>query len=109
MIKVSIVMTREVSVMVDRIERISSVKGINQGIDRFFERKEGYADNKKNRQTFERNLERELKKESRPENEAGPDAPKAYQLDLTTKPTQSLFYKEGADLTKAEGKMHDAG
>jgi hypothetical protein len=49
--------------MVDRIERISSVKGINQGIDRFFERKEGYADNKKNRQMFERNLERELKKE----------------------------------------------
>lgn len=95
--------------MVDRIERITQVKGINRGIDQFFKRKDGYADNKKDRQRFERNLESELRKESRPENEAGPGAPKAYQLDLTTKPTQSLFYEEGADLAKAEGKVHDAG
>ena len=95
--------------MVDRIERITRVKGINQGIDQFFNRKEGYADGKKKHQMFEQDLERELRKEPRPENEAGPDAPKAYQLDLTTKPTQSLFYEEGADLTKAKGKMHDAG
>ena len=94
--------------MVDRIERITRVKGINQGIDQFFNRKEGSADDKKH-QMFEQDLERELRKEPRSAIEAGPDVPKAYQLDLTTKPTQSLFYEEGADLTKAKGKMHDAG
>ena len=63
--------------MVDRIERITRVKGINQGIDQFFNRKEGYADDKKKHQMFEQDLERELRKEPRPENEAGPDVPKA--------------------------------
>ena len=33
----------------------------------------------------------------------------AYKLDLSLRPTQSLFYVQGVDLREAERKMHDAG
>ena len=35
--------------------------------------------------------------------------PNAYKLDLSLRPTQSLFYVQGVDLREAERKMHDAG
>ena len=38
--------------MLDRIERVSRVKGVESAIDRGFERKEGYNDSKKNKQSF---------------------------------------------------------
>jgi hypothetical protein len=101
--------TREVVDMVDRIERVSRLKGIDSGIGKFFERKEGYEDDPKKKKQFADVLDRELAKDTRPENEAGPGAPNAYRLELSARPTQSLFYREGVDLSKVERKIHDAG
>lgn len=95
--------------MIDRIERVSRLKPVESGIGKFFERKEGYEEGEKKKKPFADVLTREIEKESRPENEAGPGAPNAYRLDLMAGPTQSLFYQGEADLSKAERKMHDAG
>ena len=40
-------MAKEVFVMLERIERVARVKGVDSGINRSFERKEGYNDDKK--------------------------------------------------------------
>lgn len=95
--------------MVDRIERISRLKPVESGIDKFFERKSGYEDGAKKKKPFADVLTHEIEKENRPENEAGAGMPNAYRLDLMAGPTQSLFYRGDVDLSKAEGKMHDAG
>lgn len=95
--------------MVERIERVSALKPIESGIGKFFERKEGYEDNPKNKKQFAEMLNHEIQKEIRPDNEAGPGAPNAYRLELMARPTQSLFYQNDVDLSKAEGKIHDAG
>ena len=95
--------------MVERIERVSALKPIESGIGKFFERKEGYEDNPKNKKQFAELLNHEIQKEIRPDNEAGPGVPNAYRLDLMARPTQSLFYQNDVDLSKAEGKIHDAG
>ncbi|WP_033171279.1 hypothetical protein [Selenomonas sp. ND2010] len=95
--------------MVDRIERVSALKPVESGIGKFFERKEGYEDNPKSKKQFAEILDHELEKEARPDNEAGPGVPNAYRLELRARPTQSLFYQNEVDLSKAEGKIHDAG
>ena len=63
----------------------------------------------KKKKQFADVLDRELAKDTRPENEAGPGAPNAYRLEISARPTQSLFYRGGVDLSKVEGKIHDAG
>ena len=95
--------------MVERIERVVRVKGIESEANRFFERKEGYEDHRRGKKQFARVLDREINKEERPANEAGAGIPNAYKLDLSLRPTQSLFYVQGVDLREAERKMHDAG
>ena len=75
----------------------------------FFERKEGYNDDKKNKQSFAHALTKEMEKEVRPANEAGLGMPNAYRLDLSTRPTQSLFYREYVDLSGVEGKINVTG
>ncbi|SDF99937.1 hypothetical protein SAMN05216584_101212 [Selenomonas sp. WCT3] len=95
--------------MVDRIERVSALKPVESGIGKFFERKEGYEDHPKNKKQFAEILNHEMEKEARPDNEAGPGVPNAYRLELRARPTQSLFYQSDVDLSKAEGKIHDAG
>ena len=92
--------------MLERIERVARVKGVE---GRAFERKEGYEDNPKSKKQFAEILDHELEKEARPDNEAGPGVPNAYRLELRARPTQSLFYQNEVDLSKAEGKIHDAG
>lgn len=92
--------------MLDRIERVSRVKSLESSIDRGFERKEGYNDSKKNKQSFQKTLHREMDKEVRPANEAGIGVPNAYRLELSTRPTQSLFYREVVDLSDIENKIN---
>lgn len=94
--------------MVERIERVARVKGIESDANRFFERKEGYEDHRQGKKQFAKVLDREIEREERPANEAGAGIPNAYKLDLL-RPTQSLFYVQGVDLREAERKMHDAG
>jgi len=92
--------------MLERIERVSRVKGVESAIDRSFERKQGYNDAKQNKQSFENTLNKEMDKEVRPSNEAGIGVPKAYQLELSARPTQSLFYREMVDISGIEGKIN---
>jgi hypothetical protein len=74
-------------------------------VNRSFERKEGYHDAKKDKQSFAHTLNQEKEKEVRPANEAGLGMPNAYRLELSTLPTQSLFYRELVDLSSVEGKI----
>ncbi|MBE6084605.1 MAG: DUF2662 domain-containing protein [Selenomonas ruminantium] len=92
--------------MLDRIERVARVKGVESAIDRSFERKEGYNESKKNKQSFEKALTKEMEKEVRPANEAGLGVPNAYRLELSARPTQSLFYREMVDISDIEGKIN---
>lgn len=92
--------------MLDRIERVARVKGVESSIDRSFERKQGYNDAKKNKQSFENTLTQEMEKEVRPANEAGNGIPNAYRLELSSRPTQSLFYREMVDISDIEGKIN---
>ena len=98
-------MAGEVVVMLNRIERVARVKGIDSSVNRSFERKEGYHDAKKDKQSFAHMLNQEKEKEVRPANEAGLGMPNAYRLELSTQPTQSLFYRELVDLSSVEGKI----
>ena len=98
-------MAGEVVVMLNRIERVARVKGIDSSVNRSFERKEGYHDAKKDKQSFAYTLNQEKEKEVRPANEAGLGMPNAYRLELSTLPTQSLFYRELVDLSSVEGKI----
>jgi hypothetical protein len=50
-----------------------------------------------------------MEKEVRPANEAGVGVPNAYRLELSTRPTQSLFYREYVDLSEVEGKINITG
>ena len=63
-------------------------------------------EDKKNKQSFKDVLSREMDKEVRPGNEAGIGIPNAYRLELSTRPTQSLFYREMVDLSELEGKVN---
>ena len=92
--------------MLDRIERVARVKGVESAIDRSFERKEGYNESKKNKQSFAKALTKEMEKEVRPANEAGIGVPNAYRLELSARPTQSLFYREMVDISDIEGKIN---
>jgi len=77
--------------MVERIERVARIKGINSG--QAFERKEGYED-QAGRQAFAQVLKKAM--DTRP---VGKFASAAYHLDLSSRPTQSLFYRDGTDFS----------
>ncbi len=102
-------MAKGVSVMLDRIEPVVRVKAVESSVGRSFERKEGYDDGKKNKQSFKRVLSHEMDKEVRPANEAGIGMANAYRLELSSRPTQSLFYREMVDLSNIEGKFDGSG
>ncbi len=95
--------------MLERIERVARVKGVDSSVNHSFERKEGYNDAKKHKQSFAHTLTKEMEKEVRPANEAGLGVPNAYRLELSTRPTQSLFYREFVDLSGVEGKINSNG
>lgn len=85
--------------MVERIARVARVKGIEPEIGRSFERKEGFDDAKRQKKKFEEALSSAMERDVRPSNEAGDGVPNAYRLELSTRPTQSLFYSGGVDLS----------
>ena len=51
-------------------------------------------------------MTQEMNKENDSADEAGLNVPKAYRLDISSRPTQSLFYKELADIIGLEGKIN---
>lgn len=83
--------------MLDRIERVTRSKEVDWDTDRSFKRKKGYEDRKEQNQQFAQVLDREISKETRPSNDAGPNAPRAYRLELA-RPTHSLYYTHQAVL-----------
>ena len=87
--------------MLERIERVTRVKGTEMDVGRSFRRKEGYEDEKGKKQKFSEVLQKEMKKETRPDNDGGPGVPKAYALNLSTKPTHSLYYDQQVDIARA--------
>lgn len=86
--------------MVERIEKVSRVKGIEYDAYRPFERKDGYQEKGKAQQHFSQVLRKAMDKD---ENHAGSDS---YRLELHSgRATQSLFYLNGVDLRHAQAKM----
>ncbi len=69
--------------MLNRIERVARVKGIDSSVNRSFERKEGYQDGKRDKQSFAHTLNKEMEKEVRPSNEAGLGMPNGLMGDKT--------------------------
>ena len=90
--------------MLDRIERVMRTKGMDLDVGRSFKRKDGYDDQKENKQQFEQMLDKEMARETRPSNDAGPNAPKAYRLELA-RPTHSLYYANQVDIGAARQRM----
>lgn len=92
--------------MLDRIERIARVKGVDSGVGRSFERKEGYNENKKDKRSFDKTLTKEMDKDVPSADKAGLNAMNAYSLDISSRPTQSLFYRDLVDIIGLEGKIN---
>ena len=92
--------------MLERIERVTRVKGTELDIGRSFKRKEGYEDEKEKKQEFSKMLQKEMQKEVRPDNDGGPGVPKAYALTIDSKPTHSLYYNYLVDITKARNILY---
>ena len=92
--------------MLERIERVTRVKGTELDIGRSFKRKAGYEDEKEKKQEFSKMLQKEMKKEVRPDNDGGPGVSKAYALTIDSKPTHSLYYNYLVDITKARNIVY---
>ena len=79
--------------MVERIEKVTRVKGVDYDVSRPFERKEGYGDGTGRNGTFQQMLNKLMIKNTA---ETAPVAD-AYTVDIQ-RATQSLFYKDGLNL-----------
>ena len=76
--------------MLERIERVERIKGIDNDVGKSFARRHGYDDTNKNGKNFAQVLRDTLRGGVPTEREV----PAAYALDISTVPkaTQSLFY-----------------
>ena len=79
--------------MVERIEKVTRVKGVDYDVSRPFERKEGYGDGTGKDSAFRQMLKKQMEKNT---SENAPIA-EAYAVDIQ-RATQSLFYKDGLNL-----------
>ncbi len=79
--------------MIERIEKVARVKGVDYDVSRSFDRKEGYQDQKKKK--FSQILNQAVEKKK-----SESTTPIPYQLELSTRPTQSLFYQDGLNLNQ---------
>ena len=79
--------------MVERIEKVNRVKGVDYDVNRPFERKEGYGDGTSKDSAFRQMLKKQMEKNT---SENAPIA-EAYAVDIQ-RATQSLFYKDGLNL-----------
>jgi hypothetical protein len=82
--------------MVERIEKIAGIKGIGSG--HAFERKEGYED-QAGRHAFAQVLKKAMSTSS-----VSRPTP-AASLELSGRPTQSLFYGDGMDFSRLVDKF----
>lgn len=90
--------------MVDRIEKVTKVKGVSYDIGRPFERKEGYEDENQQGGSFYQMLKHNMKKSS----DGKVTISEPYKLELS-RATQSLFYEKGLQIKALERKLHDKG
>lgn len=84
--------------MIDRIEKVARVKGVDHDMGRSFDRKEGYEDRgsgKKFSDLFQQESMRQTEKKSA--------IPAAYRLEIG-RATQSLFYEQGLDFRGLWGR-----
>ncbi len=79
--------------MIERIEPITRVKPVDNDVGRRFDSRNNHGDKES---SFLEELRRAMSKKSTP-NKASP-IPEAYNLDLTSIGTQSLFYTSGLSL-----------
>ena len=85
--------------MVERIEKVARVKGIDYDVGRSFDRKEGYeeqASGKKFSEFFQKARNHQA---AEPSNVSAP-----YRLELS-RATQSLFYERGMDFRSLSSKL----
>ena len=89
--------------MIERIEKVARVKGVEYNVDRAFERKEGYQGscNKKFAQVLRSAMQKDTGQEG--------TMPVAYQLEISNRATHSLFYQNGLDLRNLEARIHENG
>ena len=78
--------------MVERIEPVSRVKGVDNDVGKPFSRKDGYNDTGQGK-SFAEILKNTIKSK---EIERG--IPAAYSLDISVRATQSLFYENMTDI-----------
>ncbi len=96
--------------MLEKIERIAPVKGADYDVARQFNRKQGYEDHRNGgRNKFASVLQKKLDKGAVQPSNHSPGVPDAYNLELSIRPTQSLFYEQGADLREVRERIDDAG
>ena len=81
----------EVIKMIEKIEKINRVKGIDFDVGKKYDSRGGRDDNG----SFANTLKRVLNKKADP---ARSEIPEAYRLELSSNGTQSLFYFGGLNL-----------
>ena len=85
--------------MVERIERVARVKGVDYDVGRSFDRKDGYeeqASGKKFSEVFRKARDRRT--------ETKVNVSEAYRLEIG-RATQSLFYEGGTDFRSLRNKL----
>lgn len=85
--------------MLEKVARISRIKGTDCDVNSPFLRKNSRDDQQKNKSPFQQMLSAKIKQEQQ-------DAPisEAYVMDCN-RVTQSLFYKQGVDLRFFNGSL----
>ena len=88
--------------MVERIEKVTRVKGISYDAYRPFERKDGYQDKGNSRQSFSQALKGAVGRQEQA-------AAGSYRVELrsASRATQSLFYLGGLDLSRVKSYVED--
>ena len=89
--------------MVERIEKVARIKGVDYDVERPFDRKEDYQDSKKKK--FAQTLSQAMSKNQAQES----SMPTPYRLELSTRATQSLFYQDGLNLRQLGVSIHGNG
>lgn len=85
--------------MVERIERVARVKGVDYDVGRSFDRKDGYED-----QASGKKFSDFFQKARTRRTEAKVNVPEAYRLEIG-RATQSLFYEGGMDFRSLRSKL----
>ncbi len=90
--------------MVERIEKVARIKGVDYDVEHRFDRKEDYQDNRKKK--FAQTLNQAMSRNQAQEKNS---MPIPYRLELNTRATQSLFYQDGLNLSQLGVSTHGNG